>query len=99
MTINKITKTEYPDVFEDLLEFSIGETYHQHRRGSNYFTNALLRFDEKCLPEHPELHGLWESDTFINDYEYGVNDDEPKTLYRVEEKTRTVEQKYYERVA
>jgi len=69
--INVIKKDEYPLIFEDFFEFSIGETYHCHRRGSNFFTCALLQFDEKCLPEYPELHGFWESDTFINDHEYG----------------------------
>ena len=99
MTLNKITKSEYPDVFEDLMEWSIGETYHQYRRGSNYFTRALIEFSQSNLPEHPDLWGKWESDTFIDDYEYGINDDGPSTLYRVEEKSRMVEQKYYERMA
>ncbi len=95
--INEITKAKYPDVFEDVLEFSIGETYHCHRRGSNFFTRALLRFDAENLPEYPELHGLWESDTFVNDHEYGA-DTLPDKLYRVEEKTRMIPEKYYERI-
>ena len=97
--INTITKEQYPDVFEDLLEFQIGETYHAHRRGSNFFTKALLRFDEEMLPEHPELHGLWETDQFVQDYEFGTDSDNvTDKIYRVEEKTRMVPEKYYERI-
>jgi hypothetical protein len=85
--------------FEDIGAFQIGETHHQHRRGSNYFTRWLIKFDADSLPEHPEIHGLWETDTFIMDHEYGATDDGiPDTLFRVEEKTRMVEQKYYERI-
>lgn len=96
-TINKINDTDYPDIFADLLEFSIGETEHYHRRNSNYFTQALIKFDEENLPEHPELHGFWETDTFINDYEYGC-DTLPDELFRVEEKTKMISKKYYERI-
>lgn len=91
-----INKADYPDVFENLLEFSIGETYYEHRRNSNYFTRALLWFDKETLPEHPEIHGLWETDIFINDSEDGPAN-MPDKLFRVEEKTRMIEEKYYER--
>ena len=68
--INKITRKEYPDVFEEFSEFIIGDTGKKHRRGSNYFVSSLLEFDNDNLPEHPELHGLWESATYVDDYEY-----------------------------
>jgi hypothetical protein len=95
--INTITTEQYPLLFEDILEFQVGETYHCHRRGSNFFTRALLKLDEENLPEHPELHGLWESDIFIKDYEYGT-DTVPDIFFRCEERTRMVPEKYYERV-
>ena len=97
MSSIKITEKQYPDVFEDLMEFQIGETYRDHRRGSNYFTKVLLKFDADNLPEHPEIHGLWETDTFIKDHVYGT-DTLPDVVYRVEEKTRSIEEIYYERV-
>jgi hypothetical protein len=95
--INTITKKQYPDVFADLMEFVVHESYHQHRRGSNYYTSKILKFDGKVLPEHPELHGLWQTDTFIWDHEYGG--DLPDKAHRVERKTRMVEEVYYEQVA
>jgi hypothetical protein len=84
-------------VFEDILDFSIGESYHCHRRRGNFFTKAIILFDPENMPEHPEIHGLWESDTFVNDYDNGT-DTPPGELFRVEEKTRMIEEKYYERV-
>ena len=95
--MNKITKKDYPVVWEDMMAFQVKETYHEHRRNSNYYTAWLLKFDPENLPEHPELHGLWETDTFINDHEYGL-DDYPDELYRVEERKRMIEEVYYERV-
>ena len=95
--INKITREEYPVLFADFSEFVIGDTGREHRRGSNYFVSSLLKFDQDNLPEHPELHGLWESDTYVDDYEYGC-DSYPDNLYRVEQKTRTISETYYERV-
>ena len=94
--INTITKEQYPDVFADLLEFSIAEAEHEHRRGSNYFTSHVLKFDADNLPERPELHGTWETDTFIWDYEYGG--DLPDKAYRVERKVKMVEEVCWERV-
>jgi hypothetical protein len=94
--INTITKTQYPDIFAELLEFEVDESYHEHRSGSNYYTSKILKFDDMVLPENPELHGLWQTDTFIEDYEYGG--DVPKEAYRVERKTRMVEEVYYEQV-
>jgi hypothetical protein len=95
--MNIITKKQYPDIWKDLMAFQIKETYHEHRRNSNYYTCWLLKFDQENLPEHPELHGLWETDTFIGDHEYGC-DDYPDELHRVEEKRRMIEEVYYERV-
>ena len=95
--INEITRKEYPDVFDDFRSFVVGNTGEQHRRGSSYFVSSLLRFGEANLPKHPELHGLWESETYVDDYEYGC-DCYPDKLWRVEEKTRTISVTYYERV-
>ena len=94
--INKITKEQYPDIFEYLLDFSIAEDYHEHRRGTNYYTSRILKFDPDNCPEHPELHGLWQTDIYIWDYEYGG--DLPGECYRVERKTRQVEETFYELV-
>jgi len=97
--INRITKQQYPAIWEDMLAFQLKELHHEHRRNSNYFTSWLLYFDETNLPEHPEIHGLWQTETFIGDHEYGIDEsDLPDELYRVEEKKRMIEETYYEQV-
>lgn len=93
----KITKEEYPVIWEDFFAYTIGETYHAHRRGSNFFTQALLEFGAEEFPDNPEIHGLWETDCYISDQEYGP-DTIPTELFRVEERTKTVVKKYYVRV-
>ena len=96
-TPNKITKTEYPDVFGDLFEFAIGETYDEPRRRTNRYRRTLFKFDADNLPEHPVLHGFWETDTYIHENDEGPVDPIDE-IFRVEEKKRVIEQKYYERV-
>lgn len=82
------------------MAFQVEEAYHEHRRNSNYYTSWILKFDHENLPEHPEIHGLWQTDTFIGDHEYGIDkSDFPDELFRVEEKKRVIEETYYERVA
>ena len=93
----KITKEEYPAIWGDFFAWVIGDTYREHRRGSTFYTRALLEFWWDDFPDNPEIHGLWETNTYINDTEYGP-DTTPTELFRVEEKTRTVEEKYYARV-
>ena len=96
---NTITKAKYPDIWADLREFQKEETYHEHRRNSNYYTAWLLEFNEENCPEHPEIHGFWDTDTFIADHEYGIDrDDLPHTAFRVERKVKMVEKVYWERV-
>jgi hypothetical protein len=83
--INKITKQEYPDIWESIIEDHYDTTEKEHRRGSNFYTNFIYNIDEEYFPNNPELHGFWMSDTVIWDSEYGC-DDTPDVLYRVEQK-------------
>jgi hypothetical protein len=83
--INKITKQEYPDIWESIVEDHYDTTEKEHRRGSNFYTNFIYNIDEEYFPNNPELHGFWMSDTVIWDSEYGC-DDVPDVLYRVEQK-------------
>ena len=94
----KITKEKYPVIWEDFFAFVIGTTYQAHRRRSNFFTQSLLKFGEEDFPNDPEVWGLWETDIYIHDTEYGP-DAIPTELFRVEERTKTVVEKYYVRVA
>ena len=97
MSLNHITKAEYPDVFNDLFAFEAGETCREHRRASNFYVKTLIEFDAENLPQHPKLHGLWETGVYVTDTEHGRCDD-PDELFRVEKWVRTVEQTGYERV-
>ena len=93
--INIIKKKDYPEIWEDIYAFFVKHLSKEHRRNSNFYTTSLFKFDADNLPEHPALHGLWESDCYITDPEYGG--EEPDELYRVVEKKRMIEEVYYER--
>lgn len=88
--INKISKKEYSDIWEKILEDKYDMTEKEHRRGSNFYTNFIYEINEEFFPDHPKLHGFWMTDTVIWDSEYGC-DNVIDTLYRVEKKKKIVE--------
>ena len=95
-TINKITRAEYPDVFdvigeEGLFDDYVTESHNEHRRQSNFFTRRIILINDEYFPTQPELHGYWETNTFVDDHEYGCDYGDVKTLTRVELKTKIVE--------
>ena len=87
--IKKVTSKEFPELFEDLREFEVEKTYEEHRRGSNYFVARVIEFKPEHkkffpnVPNYEDYLGFWETDTIIEDYEYGC-DDEHSELTRVE---------------
>lgn len=90
MTINKITRIEYPDIWESITEDFFEMTEKEHRRGSNFYTNFIYEINAEFFPDHPELHGFWMGDTVIWDSEWGC-DDKVDTLNRVEKKKIIIE--------
>jgi len=86
MTINKITKAEYPDLWPQIMD-DYDIVTEEHRRGSNFFVTSLHTISEEFDPDYPQLWGLWISGRWIRDTEYGNSEsDMPDTLYRVEKR-------------
>lgn len=91
ITVESIGKELFDLITDDYVETS----YREHRRGSNFYTKCIFIIDDSLLPEHPELWGYWESNTFVFDTEYGRDNGDIYELTRVEKKTRTVVTEYW----
>lgn len=95
--ITRITKHEYPNIWDNITDEPFDESAHEHRRGSNYFVTYVYKIDGEVAPDNPELCGYWETDTLISDYEYG-RDTDIVTLHRVEQREKIVTTKEWARV-
>jgi hypothetical protein len=89
--ILKLTRKDYPTLFETLRENIIEESYSEHRRGSNFFTKSIIEIIEDDVEFHPEidlkpLFGFWETNVYISDTEYGTDWRDVTELTRVEKK-------------
>ena len=98
--MNKITKKEYPSLFQEIGEFVIDDSRRDHRRGSNFFVDSIVEFTADYAKFFPEITdftpfiGTWETNTYIWDDNHGAEWNEIDTLTRVEKKevvtTKTV---------
>jgi hypothetical protein len=85
--------------FDSLIDDMEIVSYEEHRRGSNFYTRSVIEINEKWFPELPrELDGFWETNTYVSDSEWGPDKSCINELNRVEEKTKVVEIKYWEKV-
>ena len=82
--INKILRSDYPDLFNELIEDYYEILYQEHRRGSNFFTKWIIEINEEYFPDFPKWWGFWETNTFIWDETYGYDKSEIDELNRVE---------------
>ena len=89
--ITKITKADYPDQWENFIDDFSEFTYNAHRRGSTFFSKALIDINEEYFPEFPELWGYWETNLFTRSDDYGIERSEIRELSRVEQKSKMVE--------
>jgi len=97
--MNKIDRDSIDkELFDNIIDDSIDESYNERRRGSNFYTKQIFEVNEEFFPDHPELFGFWESNTFVTDAEYGWDKCDIYELTRVEKKTRTIVEEYWERV-
>ena len=98
--INKITAKEYPSVFKNyryLLELEITKSYVDHRRGSNFYAKSIIKIKKEYLDyllpkvkDNEFLIGLWETNEYIYDTEYGIAIG-PSELTRVKEVTEIIQ--------
>jgi hypothetical protein len=100
--INKITRITAKEMgfdFNTLLEEFQEDSVQEHRRGSNFYTRSIVEVNEKWYPELPrEFDGFWETNQYVWDDNYGFDKSDINTLYRVEQKERTIVEKYWEKV-
>lgn len=82
-SINKITKEEYPEFWDQFIE-SPDLDDMEHRRGSTFYVTPRY-----TLRGFEHLDGTWEADTCTWSDDWGL-DHEPDTLYRVESKEEIV---------
>lgn len=98
--MNKITREEYPDIWDILIEEEdYDATEKSHRRGSTFYITMRFRIDSNELSDlvPPELDGLWEADPCTWSDDWGLDSD-IDTLYRVEEKEEVIVKKSWVRV-
>lgn len=102
--INKITKSEYPEIWDIIIEEEdYDKTYKEHRRGPSFYTTLRYNInsdlneylDGNKIPE--ELYGLWETDILTWSDDWGL-DTKPEVLYRIKEVVKIIEEKCYVRV-
>jgi hypothetical protein len=85
--------------FDSLIDDMEIVSYEEHRRGSSFYTRSVIEINEEWFPEvSRELDGFWETNTYVSDSEWGHDKSEIHELNRVEEKTKVVETKYWEKV-
>ncbi len=64
--MNKITRKDYKGDFDELIDDFTDTSYHEHRRGSTFFTRGIIEIDESYFPElDRSLDGFWETNTYI----------------------------------
>jgi hypothetical protein len=97
--MNKIDRDSIgEELFNNIIDDFVEKSYSEHRRGSNFYTKRIFEVDEEYFPDHPELFGFWESNIFVADTEYGWDKCDIYELTRVEKKTRTIVEEYWEKV-
>jgi len=100
--INRITRDTAKEMrfdFNSLLEDFQQNSYEDHRRGSNFYVQSIVEIKEEWYPEVPrELDGFWETSMYVWDDNYGFDKSDIKELIRVEQKERTIVEKYWEQV-
>lgn len=84
--MNKITKEEYPNLWNSILNGFKEELNDYHRKGVSYYTQRLYLIDNKYNQDIPsELNGYWITDHLIHDYDWGCQQS-INVLYRATEK-------------
>jgi len=97
--INVITsETIDKDLFDQIIDDVYDTSHQDYRKGSSFYTKWIFEINEECFPDHPELWGFWESNIFIYDEEFGLDNGDIYQLTRVEKKTKIIEKEYWAEV-
>lgn len=96
--INKIKRSDYPELFEEIIEGDFEEhSYHEHRRGPTFYTRTIYLIDESNFPDFPKWHGYWETNAYVRSDDY-TDLSEIDELNRVELKEKVVKTREWVRV-
>lgn len=90
MSINKITRKDYPEDFDNFIDDFVETSYDDHRRGSSFYRKSIVELNEEWHPSFPELCGFWETNTYMWDDNYGTDRSEINVLTRVEKREKIV---------
>lgn len=96
--INKIERKENPELFQKLAEGVDDIINKEHRKYSSFYCNALILIDEECFPEEEfkPYYGTWMSNDIIWSDAEGYDSGDIDSLVRVEKKTRTIVEEYWD---
>lgn len=82
--ITKITKEEYPDIWNVIVD-DIEDLCAKHRKYESFYARPVYKIDPEYFPDNPEIHGCWQSDeTILWSDSWGL-EDKPTVLVRVEQ--------------
>ena len=98
--MNKITLAENADLFHSIVDDCDPiDRIEKHRRWSSFYTEWVIEVTEKWYPDVPrEYDGLWMTNQFVYDADYGMSDDRPYEITRVEKKEKITTTITYEPV-
>lgn len=93
--ITTINRADYPEQFDDFIDEFYEKSYYDHHKRSSFFKRSIVHLDDEYFPNFPELWGFWETNTYMWADDYGYRKSEINILTRVEQATRTIEEKYW----
>jgi hypothetical protein len=91
----KITRKEQPVLFKYISEFIIEDSKHDHRRGSTFFVQSIVEFEEGDFAEievpdfSTKYVGTWETNVYVRSEE-DTDWDEITELTKVNKVTKLV---------
>ncbi len=72
----KITRKEFPTLFNSIRDLIVENSVEEHRRGSSFYTKSIIEIlseDEKHWPDIPDFQNLvgnWETNRYISSEDY-----------------------------
>ena len=91
--INKITYQQEPNLFDDIVDYSI-EELKEHRRGKSFFREDIIELTEEDRIYFPTIDnfsdyiGTWRTNNIVWDDDNGFDGEEYSELTRVEKKEK-----------
>lgn len=95
MSINKITRKNYPTHFDSFISDFWEHSLFESRRGATFYCKSIAEIAEQFFPEFPELWGFWETNQYVRHEEQGYDRCDIDELTRVEKKTKIIKETYW----